>query len=277
MVGQLELDQSVDGPSKASTPRCHDSANLGRETARKKNGMMEVAGEDEDQEQARVEVDPQKSAEYLALKDQVLVSVLRAILSDPDVLVVFSARWPSGIWRRDLYRTLREWQRVGGLRMLLRKLHGLECPVSSDVGAAVHKSSLLLSFGEEDLYWQEADPDFEVTATMDNMEECLVVRAALQRASSSWRSNSASRKGTVSETSRSNQDGAAVGEGQEIRVARRAIEQLACKAAVFQGEGDTATALRADLAALQAELTKLINTTSSTSSTNKHQRCFYPA
>jgi len=253
---------------------------FGDKPTTKKYGLLGVAREDEeDEEGARVEVDPQKAAEYLALKDQVLVNVVRALLSDPDVLVVFSARWPSGVWRRDLYRTLREWQRVGGLRMLLRKLRGLDCPEPSDVGATVHNSSLLLSFGEEDLYWQDADPDFDVTATMDSMEECSVVRAMLQRASRSWKS-STSRKVTGCETPRLNQDDATIGEGQEIRVARRAIEQLACKAAVLQGEGDVATALRADLAALQTELAKLIATTTSTStpkSSNKNNRCFYPA
>eukprot|EP00931_Biecheleriopsis_adriatica_P016400 TRINITY_DN12098_c0_g1_i1.p1 TRINITY_DN12098_c0_g1~~TRINITY_DN12098_c0_g1_i1.p1 ORF type:complete len:365 (+),score=45.57 TRINITY_DN12098_c0_g1_i1:96-1097(+) len=58
-------------------------------------------------------------ARQLGITDQMLLCLGRALLSDPDILVVCACHWPGGDWQRKAFRLLRQWQKHGLLGVLL--------------------------------------------------------------------------------------------------------------------------------------------------------------
>lgn len=97
---------------------------------------------------------PELKARRALQKTGMIITVARALLTDPDVLILLRARWPGGQWQEHVLSILYRWQRLG-LRALLGDDHREELE-----GDRTRSRTLILTKDEKELHGIKADRTF---------------------------------------------------------------------------------------------------------------------
>eukprot|EP00746_Dinoflagellata_sp_MGD_P071643 gnl/MRDRNA2_/MRDRNA2_291565_c0_seq1.p1 gnl/MRDRNA2_/MRDRNA2_291565_c0~~gnl/MRDRNA2_/MRDRNA2_291565_c0_seq1.p1 ORF type:complete len:356 (+),score=62.74 gnl/MRDRNA2_/MRDRNA2_291565_c0_seq1:57-1070(+) len=106
---------------------------------------------------------PELKARRALQKTGMIVSIARALLTDPDVLILLRARWPGGQWQEQVLKKLYQWQREG--------LHALLGSKNVETDDRRQSRTLILTQDEKDLQGIQVDHTFVIQTRSPNVNQ----------------------------------------------------------------------------------------------------------